>query len=1554
MTNAGCESTCIGYELAADLDFDGETFTPIGDSASGAGYAATFKGNGFQIRNPSDSGDSEAGIFRATESSARISGLGVIDPDFTASTAAGGIVGQHRGKLFGSYVVGYTDINSASAGGLVGTAYSTSTVAHSYARVDINAGTRATNIAIGGIIGTASSSPTCINSYFHGNLAGTATGGRTAYSGVVNGRNLVGALSNTGCTGAGNVRGTTTGSIANMRAATAYDTPSSNNPFSTWADTDEDGNSATVDYWDFVGPYDTPVLKAFGHSVSRQAYDYDIDDDGKIDIRTHAQWAAMDEDRNSDGIPEDTASYLSPAVYYAAYPGAMNTMGCGATDHDGDAMTPDQPTCTGYELLNDLDFQSNWTYRSIPELPGGSQTQPPGACFMLYGNGYLVRNVSYHNNRQNHGWGQGVFGSLNAGCRIEGIGFWKPHVNGNNQQIGGAIMGALKGNVVGIYVYSPNGRDFVGHGNQWGGIGGELIGELLNSFVHGDVGFASGLGDDTSGMFGFAQNGGTCRNSYWVGDWRQGSGAKHFAIAGANAANHFNPQWCVTNNRSWWGGAKVDGPYSTLVSPRDRATAKSLADITTTDDYTGIFAGWNMDGSGNPQDVWDFGDDTEIPVLKGYGHDRRLPEERRGEANATHNLCERNIVVANEIIRHLKDDTWRTTNPPITARPAAIDALQPCNSSDDTRNVISRHLRDFVFTTPDHPFRLDPGRTTPPSPRITDDDLHKLDLSYLPNATHFDFSGNSLTTLPYCMFQDIRIRQIDLSNNAITSLPPDAFGCHTDNIPIENNANPFQFYDTWVDLSNNRLTADGIPYRLFDEMPYLTGLSLNNNAFEEVNTRWFDYLINLGRRDPNATTLPRILGLHLGGNEITGHYYWHKAFPADMRFDEATYSGANAADDLRDAIEARIAAEKGARIGDLDDASNLDMETIENIRNGMIATGACPDHLISGPIGSIDVNDMPVQCEEATRWTPPWEVGTSAEVSAPTTSTTGDDGHVVLSFSHRSPGRGELPITGYQVRYRLLPDDIDEPWHQQWRTVPVDLRSYGTKTATITVLMPLNVYQFQMRALFAGAPGPAVAFAQGTWPEGLEGATAQQPLAESGRRSVRVTFTHQPYMHEDEAREEALAITGYQLRYRPVTAAPDDPWTRDWHDIEVDLSSAGPKSVIVEPLDEGVRYEFQIRPVSAGPVESVSLTQTTILGLPKANSIRPTIREIAVRAGQQVRLEVEVISLQDTLRNDLADDSDSVMQFRWTESPSGGGTFATPSSDRRVVYTAPDLPGTYTILAEAQPDGICRDHHNTKLGISAEDRARCIATITVRVSRAPGAIEPEADPINPAGLIPTSLTDSAGIAYAVFTPVDGGTFNGEGITVSAPAGAIPDQQLLGIAAASSDIPVPTPFPGARLTIAAPYYDINGVQRTGDSPVSAYNLDDPIRACMPIPAMFRADISDVAVVNRSAADGSITILTSSIRQTDSGLAACGNIGQLPATVAVANIGVIEATPEPPAPEEDLPDTGATAPGIWMLATIMLAALAVLVATGIIRTHRNASTRHRAGTVPDHDT
>ncbi len=68
--------------------------------------------------------------------------------------------------------------------------------------------------------------------------------------------------------------------------------------------------------------------------------DYDADKDGLIEVSSLAQLAAISADLNGDGV--------SPApAYAAAFPDAMAGMGC------------PEAGCTGYELVADLDFDTN-------------------------------------------------------------------------------------------------------------------------------------------------------------------------------------------------------------------------------------------------------------------------------------------------------------------------------------------------------------------------------------------------------------------------------------------------------------------------------------------------------------------------------------------------------------------------------------------------------------------------------------------------------------------------------------------------------------------------------------------------------------------------------------------------------------------------------------------------------------------------------------------------------------------------------------------------------------------------------------------------------------------------------------------------------------------------------------------------------------------------------------------------------------------------------------------------------------------------------------------
>ena len=438
---------------------------------------------------------------------------------------------------------------------------------------------------------------------------------------------------------------------------------------------------------------------------------------------------------------------------------------------------------------------------------------------------------------------------------------------------------------------------------------------------------------------------------------------------------------------------------------------------------------------------------------------------------------------------------------------------------------------------------------------------------------------------------------------------------------------------------------------------------------------------------------------------------------------------------------------------------------------------------------------------------------------------------------------------------------------------------------------------------------------------------------ESGRGSLRVSFVHNPMVNN-----EPFNVQRYEYRYRVLPDDPDANWestgTQAWRTASIDLTTTGAKEFFIYGLEPETLYQVELRVSSLGRPSTVLLTGGTNIGTPVLTRILPTIREVSMRAGETVRLEVDTYGIANRLDNTIPDDTDLV--FEWLDG-SSGGSFADPMNSRRVLYTAPSLPGRYTVTAQAQPDGICLDHHNDDFGISDADRMPCKAEFTIRVSRAPSQPDPDPDPINPAGVIPSSLNDASGTAYAVFTPVGGGMFTGTGITVSAEAGAIPDRQILGVSAAASSVQPPAAVPGSTMTISGGLYDINGVQQSGDPPVQGFRLDDPLTVCLPLPDAFRANVSDVVLVERKS-DGSYGILSTKLRQSAGGLNVCGSVSALPSTVGVAKLGVIEApsVPEPTA-TVDGPDAGATAPnaslvvialvlGIVLFAVVLGASLA----------------------------
>ena len=206
LTNMGCHnSTCSGYELVADLDFDtngnntadsGDTYwnngagwTPIGDFTTS--FTATLDGNGYKLSNlfinistTTDGSTIEVGgFFGVVGKDGEVRNLGLKDVDITVTSTqedqihVGAAAGDNRGTLTGVWsngtVDGSTGKNSAASwvfvGGLVGrsdkggsgnSAYE-GVIRASYSSADVTAKGSVTdpltnvgtNAAAGGIVG---------------------------------------------------------------------------------------------------------------------------------------------------------------------------------------------------------------------------------------------------------------------------------------------------------------------------------------------------------------------------------------------------------------------------------------------------------------------------------------------------------------------------------------------------------------------------------------------------------------------------------------------------------------------------------------------------------------------------------------------------------------------------------------------------------------------------------------------------------------------------------------------------------------------------------------------------------------------------------------------------------------------------------------------------------------------------------------------------------------------------------------------------------------------------------------------------------------------------------------------------------------------------------------------------------------------------------------------------------------------------------------------------------------------------------------------------------
>ena len=275
------------YKLTANIDLNGEDFTPLGNAESGT-FSGIFDGNGFTISNLNVFSGKFAGLFGCNEGTiknVKLSGIyvygtryigGVVGQNTTLGSVfncsvssgdieaddgineiyAGGIIGYNEGFVEGTFSNNANlkinnESSSAVAGGIIGKN-------NSVYSVNITDSTNTGNISVsgskntycGGLVGINTSAVEITNSTNTGNVSYSYTTSYS-YSGGFVGYNDNGAITITNSTNTGNVSSSYTDSYSYFGGFVGY-----NSGYLTITDCTNSGNVlSSYDYPSFSGGF---------------------------------------------------------------------------------------------------------------------------------------------------------------------------------------------------------------------------------------------------------------------------------------------------------------------------------------------------------------------------------------------------------------------------------------------------------------------------------------------------------------------------------------------------------------------------------------------------------------------------------------------------------------------------------------------------------------------------------------------------------------------------------------------------------------------------------------------------------------------------------------------------------------------------------------------------------------------------------------------------------------------------------------------------------------------------------------------------------------------------------------------------------------------------------------------------------------------------------------------------------------------------------------------------------------------------------------------------
>ncbi len=317
--------------------------------------------------------------------------------------------------------------------------------------------------------------------------------------------------------------------------------------------------------------------------------DYDVDDDGLIEVSSLARLNAirwdLDGDGTADVYPADSRGNTGhdpqgAAKYAAAFPNAAAQMGCPSSG------------CDGYELSADLDFDTNasgtadagdeyWNGGKgwVPLMGGeaiydgrahnrlGDQTwgknfgQRPHSRARMFtgtfeGNGRTIANLFIEDPSR---FNVGLFGYVGPGAHVRNVGLTAP--NSDSRVRGAEHVGALAGEVEGARVSGVYSHVDVTGRRTVGGLAGASWRHafIIESYATGDVAGVGGVG----GLVGMLNYAGAAA-SYATGDVTV-TGCYGGGLAGYRPGGHVRATYATGSVTNTSAGCTIQiGNHQTL------------------------------------------------------------------------------------------------------------------------------------------------------------------------------------------------------------------------------------------------------------------------------------------------------------------------------------------------------------------------------------------------------------------------------------------------------------------------------------------------------------------------------------------------------------------------------------------------------------------------------------------------------------------------------------------------------------------------------------------------------------------------------------------------------------------------------------------------------------------------------------------------------------------------------------------------------------------------------------------------------------------------------